>query len=358
MPVVSVIVTLLIFTIIVVVHEFGHYIVAKKNGILVEEFAVGLGPKIIGWHRGDTLYTIRALPIGGYCKMLGMEDDGSSDPRSFNSKKVWQRLSVIAAGVVMNFLLAVVLGSILISTTFLRTTVIYDILPGTPAERAGILPGDRLLRINGRSVHSFDYIGRHLNQAGGEPVDIVLRRDGARQTVTLTPAFGQGRYYMGIRTEVKSGFFGERTDEFAVAGPVETLRGAVGLSMYSVTIVLDGLSMLINRQIGLDDMAGPIGVGQVVDSQLQVAARSPEPLRSAFLFSVNLAMLLSANLAVLNLLPLPALDGGRIIFLIIEGVRRKPLPPEKEGWIHLVGFVLVLGFAAVVAFNDILRIVR
>jgi len=357
-PLASVIVTLLIFTVIVVVHEFGHFIVAKKNGILVEEFAVGMGPKIIGWQRGDTLYTIRALPIGGFCKMLGMEDDGSNDSRSFNSKKVWQRLAVIVAGVVMNFLLAVVLGSILISTTFLRTTVIEEVIPGTPAESAGLLPGDRLLRINGRGVYSFEYIAHHLNRAGSEPVDIVIRRDGRRETVNLTPAFGQGRYYIGIQPEFKTGFFGERTEGFAIAGPIDTFRGAVGLSMYSVTLVLDGLSMLVSRQVGLDDMAGPIGVGQIVDMQLQAAAQSPAPIRSALLFSVNIAMLLSANLAVLNLLPLPALDGGRIIFLLIEGVRRKPLPPEKESWIHLVGFVLVLGLAAVVAFNDILRIVR
>lgn len=358
MPLVSVIVTLLIFTVIVVVHEYGHFIAARKNGILVEEFAVGLGPKLIGWHRGDTLYTIRALPIGGYCKMMGMEDDGTSDTRSFNSKKVWQRMSVILAGVVMNFLLAVVLGAILISSTFLRTTVVNNVIEGTPAEAAGILPGDRLLSINGRIVHSFEYIGHHINRSGGEPINIALRRDGSRQTLTLTPVFEQGRFFIGIGTEVRTGAFAPRAEGFRVAGPVDTIRGAWGLSLYSVTLVLDGLSMLISRQVGLEDLAGPIGVGQVVDSQLQAAAQSPAPLRSGFLFSVNMALLLSANLAVLNLLPLPALDGGRLIFLIVEGVRRKPLPPEKEGWIHMVGFVLVLGLALMVAFNDILRIVR
>jgi len=354
---ISIIVTLLIFTIIVVAHEYGHYIVAKKNGILVEEFAVGMGPKIIGWQMGDTLYTIRALPIGGYCKMLGMEDDGAGDPRSFNAKRVWQRMAVIFAGVVMNFLLAVVLGVILISSTFLQTTIVQDVIPGAPAEAAGMLAGDRLLSVGGRMVHSFEYISHHLARSGGEPLDIVVRRDGSRQTLNLNPNFENGRYVMGIHLELKTGLFAPRANDFQVAGPIETLRGAWGLSMYSITLVFDGLSMLINRQVGIEEMAGPIGVGQIVDSQLQAAAQSPAPLRAAFLFSVNMAMLLSANLAVLNLLPLPALDGGRLIFLFIEAVRRKPLPPEKEGWIHMAGLVLVLGLAIMVAFNDILRIV-
>ena len=357
MPLISIIVTLLIFTIIVVVHEYGHFIAARKNGILVEEFAVGMGPKIIGWQRGDTLYTIRALPIGGYCKMMGMEDDGANDERSFNSKKVWQRMTVIIAGVVMNFLLAVVLAAILISSTVLQTTNIMEVVPGSPAEVAGIMPGDRLVRIDGRRVHSFEYISHHLARSAGEPVDIVVRRSGANQSVNLTPNFENGRFMMGVRLEIKAGLFIGGADNIATAGPLETLRAAWGLSMYSVTLVLDGLSMLVNRQVGIGDLAGPIGVGQVVDTQLQAAAQSPAPVRAAFLFSVNMALLLSANLAVLNLLPLPALDGGRLIFLIIEGVRRKPLPPEKEGWIHMAGFVLVLGLALLVAFNDILRIV-
>ena len=365
MPLTSTIVTLLIFTIIVIAHEFGHFIVARKNGILVEEFAVGLGPKLIGWTRGETLYTIRLIPLGGYCKMLGGEDDTASDPRSFNAKKVWQRIAVCLAGAVMNFLLAVVLGAILISFTAMSTTTVHTVTPNSPADIAGIMPGDRILRIDGSRIHSFGHIGRALNRAGGEQIDIVVRRDGSRQTLSLSAEYtldeisGRSHFRMGILTDARAGFLRSPALEgVPVANPMEMLQGAWGLSVYSVTMVLDGLSMLVTGQVDLGDIWGPIGVGQAIDTSLQAAVEAEVPVRNMVLVGVQIAMLLSANLAVLNLLPIPALDGGRIIFLIIEGVRRKPLPPEKEGWIHLAGFALVLGLAVIIAFNDILRIVR
>jgi len=358
----STIITLLIFTVIVVAHEYGHFIVARKCGILVEEFAVGLGPKIIGWQRGETLFTIRAVPLGGFCKMLDGEADKPSGPRAFNSKKVWQRIAVCLAGVVMNFLLAVVLGALLISFSSMSTTTVASVVPDSPAERAGLMPGDRLIRIDGSLVHSFEHIGRSLSRSGGEQIDIVIRRDGSRQTVSLAAepgvnVFGHPGYFMGISTESRAGFLSPVREYFPVAGPIEMLRGAFGLSVYSVTMVLDGLSMLVTRQVDVGDMAGPLGVGQMIDTGLQVTVETEEPVRTTAMFIIQVAMLLSANLAVLNLLPIPALDGGRIVFLIIEGVRRKPLPAEKEGWIHLAGFVFVIGLAILILFNDILRIV-
>ena len=358
MPITSTVVTLLIFTIIVVAHEFGHFIVARKNGILVEEFAVGLGPKLIGWQPGETLFTLRLIPLGGYCKMLDGDEENINNPRAYNSKKVWQRMAVCFAGVTMNFLLAVVLGSIIISTTSINTTTITHVLPNTPAEAAGFLPGDRLVRIDGRRVRSFQDIGRFINMSGAQQIDIVVRRDGALQTIPVTPRYEAAfdSYMLGI-SPVRAGFLSPRRAYLPVAGPIQTLGGGLELSVYSVRLVLDGLSMLINRQVDVGDMAGPLGIGQAINHNLQAAAATEAPARSMFLSSVYIAMLLSANLAVLNLLPIPALDGGRLIFLIIEGVRRKPLPPEKEGWIHFAGFVLVLGLAVLITFNDILRII-
>jgi len=366
MPIASTIITLLIFTIIVVVHEFGHFVVARRNGILVEEFAVGLGPKIIGWQRDETLFTIRAIPLGGYCKMLDGDPDAPYDERAFNSKKVWQRIAVCLAGAVMNFLLAMVLGAILFSTAgvALRTTTIYSVQSGSPAEAAGILPGDRILRIGESRISSFEQIGSALERSGGEQINVVVRRDGSRQTFPLTPEqvvnerTGSSSFCMGIIVEARVGFLSP-TREYAqvVANPIETMQAAWIISINSVANVVEGLSMLVRRQVGMDDMFGPIGIGQVVDMNLQAAVETEQPVQNMLIFGVHIAMVLSASLAVLNLLPIPALDGGRIIFLLIEGVRRKPMPQEKEGWIHLAGFVLVMGLAVWVAFNDILRII-
>jgi len=364
MPITSTIVTLLIFTIIVVAHEWGHYIVARKHGVLVEEFAVGMGPMLFSWQRGETLFSIRAIPLGGYCKMLDGEVDEDHDPRAFISKKVWQRIAILIAGSFMNFVLAVVLGIVLISSTFVSTTTVSSVMPNLPAEAAGIVPGDRILRIDGSTIHSFEHIGRALTRAGGDEIDVVIRRDGTRLTIPLAAEYvvdeelGTSRYMMGIAMEIRAGFFSPLREFLDVADPIETIRGAWGMSVYSVTMVIDGLSMIVRRQVDMDDVLGPIGVGQAIDTTLQAAVDAEIPVRSMALFVVQIAILLSANLAVLNLLPIPALDGGRIVFLIIEGIRRKPLPEEKEGWIHLAGFALVIGLAVMIAFNDILRIVR
>ena len=362
MTIVSTIVTLLIFTVIVVVHEYGHFVAARKNGIMVEEFAVGMGPVIFSRKKGETLYSIRAFPIGGFCKMLGEEDE-SDDPRSFSSKKVWQRIVVCMAGVVMNFLLAVVLGCIIISATSMRTPLITDVIDGNPAQIAGILPGDRILKIDGKKIWAHDYVGHYLGIVGSNPVEIVLERNGSRVSTVLTPyaeplSNGVLKYYMGVIVENKVGFFSNEKGEYETAGFAETVKGAFGQSLFYVSTVIDGVSQLFQRKVDADDLLGPIGMGQIVDSGLREAVQMEEEsaMRDFTIFAVRLAMLLSANLAVMNLLPIPALDGGRIVFLIIEGVRRRPIDPEKEGWIHLAGFALVMLLGILVAFNDIRRI--
>ena len=293
--------------------------------------------------------------------MLGEEDE-SNDPRSFSSKKVWQRIVVCLAGVVMNFLLAVVLGIILISSTELRTVVITDVADDTPAQTAGILPGDKILKINGKNIWTYEYISHSLRAVGSNPTEIILQRDGSKVSVMLTPYAiefegGFTNYYMGVVVERKAGIFSESKGEYSTAGIVETVKAAFGQSVFYVSTVVDVLSQLIQRQVSTNDLMGPIGVGQIVDINLQAAVQAEESaVRSFTEFAIELAMLLSANLAVMNLLPIPALDGGRIIFLIIEGVRRRPIDQEKEGLIHLVGFALVIGLAVFVAFNDIRRI--
>ena len=362
MTIVSVIVTLLIFSLIVVVHEYGHFIAARKNGILVEEFAVGMGPILLSRKKGDTLYSIRAFPLGGFCKMLGEEDGDTSDSRSFSSKTVWQRIVVCLAGVVMNFLLAVVLGCILISITGISSTVVKEVFDGYPAQTAGLMPGDKIIKINGKNVLVYEYIGLYLRAGDGNTVEVTFERAGDKITVPITPYAvplegGYVNYYIGVGVERKAGFFASEKSDFQTVGLAEMVKGAFGKSVFYVSATFDSLSQLFRQKVKVDDLRGPIGMGQIVDMGLQAAVEQKESQVISFLsFVIDMAMLLSANLAVMNLLPIPAIDGGRIVFLIIEGVRRRPVDPDKEGLVHLIGFALVIGLAIFVAFNDIRRI--
>ena len=267
----------------------------------------------------------------------------------------------------MNFVLAVVLGAVFISATTVGTTIVDRVIPGSPAEIAGVMPGDRILSMGGSPTRSFEHISRALNRSGGNEIDIVVRRDGSRVTMPLTAAYttfesGQTGYFMGIFSDRRAGFLNPMRQYYPAASVVDTLNGAWWVSVDSVVAVFDSLTMLFTGQANVSDMYGFIGVGHVINEGLQATVTQPEPIANPVAamvtFGLRIAILLSASLGILNLLPIPALDGGRIVFLLIEGIRRKPLSAEKEGWIHLAGFVLVIGLAIIVAFNDIVRIIR
>ena len=337
----GIIVALIVFSIIILFHEFGHFLLAKKNGVGVTEFALGMGPILFSFKRGETVYALKALPLGGSCSMVGEDTDETGD-NSFNSKGVWQRFSVIAAGPVFNFILAFVFAVILVSIVGFDTPVVYKVEEGGPAWEAGIRDGDVIQSVNGKKVHMYkEFRIAGLMNSGGAPMEMVLSRNGSTYGTTVTPELGSDGTY---KIQIYGGQY-ERT------GVLDTLKYSVFEVRYWITTTVRSLGMLITGQVSANDLSGPVGIVDMIDDTYQ-EARSYGWL-DVLLNMMNICILLSANLGVVNLLPIPALDGGRLVFLIVEAVRGKPVPPEKEGWVHTIGFALLMVLMVFILYNDI-----
>lgn len=337
----GIIVALIVFSIIILFHEFGHFLLAKKNGVGVTEFALGMGPILFSFKRGETVYALKALPLGGSCSMVGEDTDETGD-NSFNSKGVWQRFSVIAAGPVFNFILTFVFAVILVSIVGFDTPVVYKVEEGGPAWEAGIRDGDVIQSVNGKKVHMYkEFRIEVLMNSGGAPMEMVLSRNGSTYGTTVTPELGSDGTY---KIQIYGGQY-ERT------GVLDTLKYSVFEVRYWITTTVRSLGMLITGQVSANDLSGPVGIVDMIDDTYQ-EARSYGWL-DVLLNMMNICILLSANLGVVNLLPIPALDGGRLVFLIVEAVRGKPVPPEKEGWVHTIGFALLMVLMVFILYNDI-----
>jgi len=348
--VLSIIITILIFGIIVMIHEWGHFIAAKKCGVIVEEFAIGMGPKLWGKQKGETLYSIRALPIGGYCKMAD-EDRADSDKKGFNSISVWKRMIVILAGVFMNFVLAIFISSIIVMFTGFGENVVSEVIQDSPAQKAGIEAGDKIVEIDGSGIHLLEDIKFRISQSKSKNVLVGYERNG-QYFETNVNLDKEGK--IGIVSDVRAPLFGENYDGIEKAGFFESVNAGFWKSVYMVKITFYGLSQIVTMQVSLDDVAGPIGLTTVVDEYYEETIKVS--IWDTILSMANLVALLSANLGVMNLLPIPALDGGRFVFLFIEAIRRKPIPPEKEGMIHFAGFAVLMVFGILIAFNDIFKL--
>lgn len=343
MKIISILIAILMFSIIVIFHELGHFLLAKANGIRVNEFSLGLGPTLFGFKKGETLYSLKLLPFGGACAMEG-EDESSEDERAFNNKPVLARMSVVFAGPFFNFIMAFVFSLILIGANGYDKPVLSAATNGYPAQEAGLKAGDEILKLNHFRVHFFNEINYYAVFHPGETVDVTYQRDGKTLHAQVKPTFNkkENRYLYGFQ------------------GSGEKYHGNVGEvithSFYEVRrwiyVTIQSLRMLVTGGAGFNDLSGPVGIVSNVGSTY-VQAVQQSGWVTGFLTVLTWAILLSANLGVMNLLPLPALDGGRLVFLIIEAIRRKPVPREKEGWVHAVGIVLLLGLMVVVMFNDI-----
>lgn len=326
---------IIIFNIMVFVHEFGHYFFARRNGIKVHEFALGMGPAILKKQVGDTLYALRALPIGGFVKMEG-EDDESNDPESFSNKSPWQRFQVIVAGSVNNILLAFLALFLVpvLSGNGVITTTIDAVVPDSPAYHAGIEAGDKLYSIDGQKINIYFESSMAIEQAEG-PTEFVVTRNGEQKTLTMTPAFDEAeqRKIVGIN-------YGIRQDVLSIAS--FTLKQM----SFFLKAVVGFLVNAIRGQASMDEVAGPVGLVTIVG----------ETAKFGWLNLLNLLGVLSLNLGIINLLPIPALDGGRLLFIIIELLRGKPVSKEKEAWVHMIGMVLLLLLIGFVTFNDIAKL--
>lgn len=348
---VSIILFLIIFLIIVVSHEFGHYLVGKKNGIHAKEFFVGIGPKIVKWTKDDTEFSIRLLPFGGACVFEGLDDleEEAKTPSygSFLNASVWSRFATTLAGPIFNIILAFICGVVLSASTGEVIPVVQSVQPLSGAEEAGMLPGDLIIKINGHSIHLSSEVSFVSYYSSGEPMNVVVKRGGEKIKLVVVPKYDAqaGRYYMGITN-----------GEYVECKGLSSLKYGAYNVEYILRATLDSVRMMFTGKVGKDDLAGPVGVVQVVDETYDTAKEYGAT--TVLLSMINLVLLLSANLAVMNLLPIPGLDGGRLVFLIIEMIRRKPVPPEKEGYVTLAGMALLLMVVIFVFFNDISKFFR
>ncbi len=327
-------VAIIVFGLLVLIHELGHFTVAKLVDIKIHEFAIGMGPKLLQTKKGETTYSIRALPLGGYVKMEG-EDEESDDLRSFNNKPVWARIAVIFAGPFMNFILAIGLFSIIFYFIGTPTTKISEVIPQSPAQHVGIQSGDIIHSINGEKMDTWQNIIDVISNSEENSIDILIIRNGNRIKKTVKPArnMDTNRTTIGIVTAMERSIVASIRNGFIVIKAITT----------DVLIFLKGL--ITRKPDVAGEVMGPVGIINLVG---QVA-------KSGWLDVANLTAVLSVNLGLINLLPIPALDGSRIMFLLAEVLRGKPLDPEKEGIIHLIGFGILITLMLIITYKDILN---
>lgn len=348
---------ILIFGVVVIAHEFGHFLIAKANGIHVVEFAVGMGPNLFSFQKGGTKYSLKLFPIGGACMFEGedgvvQKDEASGEekepgPGSFLKAKVWSRIATVAAGPFFNFILAFIVAFIMANMMVVREPVATEVTVGSGAESAGMQNGDRIVSLNGEKVHLFDEISLYMRATyrGGD-VTVVYERDGSEYSTVLMPQYDEsaGSYLLGIVNA-----------DFVAPKGFETFRYAWYEMRYSVKATYKSLGMLIGGRVSRQDVAGPVGIA------VNVVGKTYEQTKgygwqNVLLNMLNIVLMLSVNLGILNLLPIPALDGGRLVFLLVEVVRGKPVPPEKEGMVHFIGLMFFMILMVFIFFNDLANI--
>ena len=341
----GIIIAILLFSFILIFHELGHFLLAKANGIRVDEFSLGLGPTLIGKQIGETKFSLKLLPFGGAC-MMGEDDADDMSEGSFNSKSVWARISVIAAGPAFNLILAWIFCVIIILSVGYRSAEISGVSEGYSAAVQGMQAGDVIKEINGRNVHIWDDVSLYtLTHPNETSLEVVYERDGEEYTAVIEP-----RQLEGDATPK----LGVTSGEVVKPGILGAFQYGVYTVKYWINYTFDSLRMLVTGQLGIKDMSGPVGIVSAVDSVYQASA--PSGIAAVILNMLNFGVLVTANLGIMNLLPIPALDGGRLVFLIIEAVRRKRVPPEKEGMVHFAGFAALMVLMVVVMFNDIVKL--
>lgn len=333
----------LIFSVIIFVHELGHFLAARLFGVTVHEFSLGMGPAL--WQKKgkrETLYSLRAIPVGGYCQMEG-ENEESEDTGAFCNKNPLQRIVILTAGVFMNLLLGFLIVLALTTASAaegggLPSTVVESVEAEASAA-AFLQPGDRIVAVNGEGVNIRRDLSFALSKTQGEESTLTFVRDGKKYQESFIPmevAYEDGSlgYLVGFRVAVVP---------MTLWG---VLREAFFQTVWMVKLVFVSLGMLLKGQAGVQDMSGPVGVVHAMNTVAQ----------SGWINLIYFAAFLAVNIGVMNLLPLPALDGGRVFFVLIELIFRKPVPREKEGWVHMIGLALLLLLMVYVTWNDLVRI--
>lgn len=338
MIVLYILIAILVFGFMIFVHELGHFIFAKKFGVAITEFSLGMGPKILSHTGKDGIaYSLRALPIGGFVAMVG-EDEESDDPNSFEKKPAWQRFIIIAAGAFMNILTGIlVMTCLTVSTPRYGTTVIGQFADNATSNASGLMVGDEIKKIGNTSVHTANELSYEIMRNGYKPVRVTVLRNG--ETITIDNVEFPQTSSQGV-------VFGAM--DFYVYGEDRTFSTVVKNSFYSckstVKMIWDSLYDLITGRYGIEQVSGPIGVTGVITDAAKTSAYS-------FFY---LIVVISMNLGIFNLLPIPALDGGSLLFLLIEMIFRKPVPRKIEGAIRSAGFALLMLLVIFVSFKDVI----
>lgn len=331
----TIIYAVIIFCLLIFVHELGHFLVAKACGVKVNQFAIGMGPAIFKKQKGETLYAVRMFPIGGFCAMEG-EDEDSEDDRAFNNKPAWQRALVLAAGSFMNLLTAVVLMIVIAFVVGQATTTVDEVLEDSPAYRAGMMSGDRIVEVDGTAVDEWNDVITCIGESSRDNADIVVERDGTQQTLTAALEYDKesGRNKIGITPEMKH----------SVAGSVDS-----GMkSTWNMTVMMyKVIKQLFTGDVSVSELSGPVGIVYAVN----------QSAKAGVIYVVYLASLLSLNLAIMNMLPFPALDGGRLLFLLIRRITGKKITDAVEGKIHFIGIILLMVLMVYVTWNDIVKFI-
>lgn len=351
MSVLYVLLALLLLGVLITVHEFGHFASARLCGIPVKEFSIGFGPKLLQWksRKHDTLFSLRPIPMGGYCMFYGDTDDDAEgatkdDPRSYGNAAVWKRMISVFSGPLMNFVLAFVVAVAMMAVygVTIDTPFVAGVEEGQPAQAAGLEAGDVFVSVRGTDVTGMgvmDVSAAIGDISQGESVELMMRRDGEERSFVIQPVYDaeEGRYRIGITIQ----------QGYADLPAGDVIPAAWNLCTQASTAILDALGKLVTTGEGLEQTTGPVGVVQLVAEQTQQGGLE------MFLY---LLVLISINLGLMNLLPIPGLDGSRLVFMIVEAVRRKPVEQKLEAAIHLAGYALLLGLMVFFTFKDVLRI--
>ena len=425
----NIIVALFILGIIVLVHELGHFLLAKKNGITVTEFSIGMGPRIASFTRNGTRYSLKVLPIGGSCMMLG-EDETIEDEGAFNKKGVWERFSVIFAGAFFNFIFAFILALVYVGAAGVDKPYVKSVSENSPAY-GQLMENDLIVEIDASPIHFSREVYYHFyfNSITDKPIDFTVIRNGKREKITVLPLVkyylgcdytrddgpakityvseGFPLYKAGIKegdiivnidgTEITSGAFMQKfleenplssrdvtvtyvTEEkpdnritvvltpvksgsvdfsysFAreKVSPLQVIKYSFFELKHNIVNTIKSLFYLITGKVSVKEVSGPVGIVNLVGDI--VSTTKEYGIGDTILSLISFSILISANLGVMNLLPLPALDGGRLVFILIEAIFRKPVPKDKEAIVHAVGMVLLMLFMIFVLYNDIMKII-
>lgn len=407
----SLLAAILVFGLIILFHEFGHFLLAKRGGVCVVEFSLGMGPRLFSFVKGGTRYSLKLLPFGGSCMMLGEDEDFSEEERDekavkdiarkallaedgkadgyleedrqtggylpkdrpsdaplpdtkvdaktrsygglelppgavgvpFTETSVWTRFKVIAAGPFFNFILAFFCSFFVISYVGYDPAVISQVSTGYPAAEAGLLPGDVITELNGKNVKIFRDIQVFNTFHQGEEVTVRYERDGVKRETVLKPKYSEetNSYLMGI-----SGGMYEKSNSIFT-----TAKYSAYEVRYWIDLTFKSLGMILKRQVSSDDIAGPVRIVTMIDETVKES--SEFGLMVVLVNLANMCILLSANLGIMNLLPIPALDGGRLVFIVIEALRGRPIDREKEGMVHMAGMAVLMVLMVFILFNDI-----